>query len=80
VSPYRSDWRPCRLNYKNPRNGQKCICKYVSSLDVDFQDGFVCEYIILIIFRVSSIFSERMRFGLMEISGSGLVMPDVQKP
>jgi hypothetical protein len=32
-------WRPYRLIYKNPKNSQKCICKFVTDLVVDFQDG-----------------------------------------
>jgi hypothetical protein len=30
--------------YKNPKNGQKCICKIVFALGVDFQDGLVFDY------------------------------------
>jgi hypothetical protein len=40
----REDRSPYGSIYKNPKNGQKCICKFVSSLVVDFQDGLVCEY------------------------------------
>jgi hypothetical protein len=37
-------WRPYGLIYKNPKNGQKDICKLVPSLGIDFQDGLVCVY------------------------------------
>jgi hypothetical protein len=35
---------PYGLIYKNPKNGQKCICKNTATLVVDFQDGLACDY------------------------------------
>jgi hypothetical protein len=44
--------------YKNPKNGQKWIGKFVSSLGVDFQDGLVFDYTLSMIFWVSNNVSE----------------------
>jgi hypothetical protein len=43
-------WRPYGLIYKNPKNSQKCICKFVTDLVVDFQDGLrvICDSIYFI--------------------------------
>ena len=58
----RVDGRPYGSVSKNPKNGQKCICKFVYSLSVDFPGWVGVRVQMFALFRVSSILSERMRF------------------